>query len=73
MRALISTLDPRANGYRVAQVASQDFPVAVGLFWVDCSDDVVSDLWYYDPEDQTIKEIPVVTVNQPSTTGSQNL
>lgn len=57
MKALISCIEPREAGYRVAQV-EQDanvFPVAHGLFWVDCADDVVADYFWYDPQDQTIK------------------
>jgi hypothetical protein len=73
MRALISTLEPRETGFRVAQVQSQDFPVAAGLFWVDCSDDIVADQWYYDAAEQTFKEIPAIPIIQPNTTGSQNL
>lgn len=36
------------NSARVAQVEDLDFPVAPPLFWVDCADDVVADLWYFD-------------------------
>lgn len=60
MKALISTTEPRETGFRVAQV-EQDaniFPVAEGLFWVPCANDVVADQFWYDPVDQTIKAIP---------------
>jgi len=59
MKALISTIEPRETGYRVAQV-EQDaniFAVAEDLFWVDCADDIVQDLFWYDPTDQTIKPL----------------
>jgi hypothetical protein len=60
--ALISTIEPRETGYRVAQVEpiSQTFPVAEpAMFWTPCADDVVQDKFWYDPADQTIKPIPV--------------
>ena len=61
-KALISTVEPRESGYRVAQVedANNVFEVAPGLMWVDCADDVVADQFWYDPSDQLIKANPVV-------------
>jgi hypothetical protein len=56
-QALISTVEPRANGYRVAQVEENSFPVADTLFWVECSDDIVADQHYYDPADETLKPL----------------
>jgi hypothetical protein len=60
MKALISTIEPRQTGFRVAQVApdNKTFPVADGLFWVDCADDVVADQFWYDPNDQEVKPFP---------------
>lgn len=60
MKALISTIEPRETGYRVAQVTYDDqvFEVADVLFWVDCADDVIADQYWYDPSDQTIKPFP---------------
>ena len=59
-QALISTIEPRETGYRVAQVVaeSQIFPVSPELFWTPCADDVVQDEFWYDPSDQTIKIFP---------------
>lgn len=61
-QALISTIEPRETGYRVAQIVAEGetFPVATDFFWVACADDVVADKFWYDPQDQTthIKEIP---------------
>jgi hypothetical protein len=67
-QALISTIEPCETGYRVAQVISfgETFPVAVDLFWTTCSDDVVQDKFWYDPQDQTIKIIPVPPLPTPS-------
>ena len=59
MKALISPIEPRQIGYRVAQVEEQEFEVAPPLFWVDCAEDVRADQFWYDPADQTIKPIPV--------------
>lgn len=66
-KALISTVEPRESGYRVAQVedAANTFEVAPSLFWVDCADDVVADQFWYDPEDEIIKANPVVVVEEP--------
>jgi hypothetical protein len=58
-QALISIVEPRANGYRVAQVDETAFPVADTLFWIECSDDIVADQYYYDPADETIKPLRV--------------
>lgn len=62
MKALISTLEPRLTGYRVAQTSYDDqvFPVADTLFWVDFPNDldtmlVPLDYYWYDPNDETIK------------------
>lgn len=52
MKALISKLEPRENGYRVAQVEQDDniFGVAADLFWVDCPEECEADKWYYSPD-----------------------
>jgi hypothetical protein len=75
MKALISTVEPRETGYRVAQVEQDEniFAVAEGLFWVDCADDVVADQFWYDPIDETIKPIPAPVVEQPVSQGAQDL
>ena len=76
MKALISTIEPRETGYRVAQVETDAniFPVAEALFWTPCADDVVADKFWYDPTDNTIKAIPEPIVpTQPSTEGAQTL
>ena len=36
------------NSDRVADVVDAEFPVAEPLFWLDCSDNVVANEWYYD-------------------------
>lgn len=60
MKALISSIELVETGYRVAQVTepNQIFPVAEGMFWVDCTDDVLADQFWYDPTTKNILEIP---------------
>ena len=65
MQALISTIEPRQTGYRVAQVVADNetFPVADTMFWTAFPfnfdpDLVPQDKYWYDPSDQTIKPIP---------------
>ncbi len=58
MKALISPIEPRQTGFRVAQVEINEFDVAEPLFWVDCADEVQADQYWYDPNDATIKPIP---------------
>ena len=76
MKALISTVEPRETGYRVAQVEQDEniFPVAEALFWADCAEDVIADEFWYDPLDQTIKAVPQLEPQiQPSSQGAQDL
>jgi hypothetical protein len=58
-KALISPIEPRQSGYRVAQVEQESFEIAEPLFWVDCADDVKPDQYWYDIADRTIKPVPV--------------
>lgn len=63
MKALISPneilyLPNNETGQRVAEVSETAFEVATPLFWVACADDVMPDVWYYDPTDQQIKLVP---------------
>jgi hypothetical protein len=65
MKALISTIEPRLIGYRVAEVVADGatFPVAETLFWTDFPSDldlalVPQDQYWYDPSNSTIKLIP---------------
>jgi hypothetical protein len=80
MKALISPNEPVSTGYRLAEVREQSFDVAEPLFWIDCGENIIADVYYYDPADQTIKETPIAPFqnmeaapNQPAGTGSQTL
>ena len=59
-KALICPNEPVPNGFRIAQVETETniFSVADPLYWMDCADEVVADFWYFDTNDQTIKEVP---------------
>lgn len=78
MKALISSIEPREAGYRVAQVEQDEnvFAVANGMFWVDCPDDLTADSKWFDPADSSFKEFPVVeqvAITQPAVHGAQTL
>lgn len=60
MKALISTYENN----RVAQVAETEFPVADGLFWIDCPDDCAADTWLYVDGVLSPKPAPAPTVPQ---------
>lgn len=57
-KALISINEPRNTGYRVAQVviSGEEFPVGEGLYWLDCGDNIVADLFWLDTIDSTFKD-----------------
>ena len=62
MKALISSIEPRKTGYRVAQVTYDDqtFPLAETMWWVDFppeldAEQVPMDAYWFDPSDETIK------------------
>ena len=55
------TYSDGSSGYRVAQVepAENIFPVADPTYWIDCDDAVNSGQYWFDPSDNTIKQIPI--------------
>jgi hypothetical protein len=77
-KALISPMEPRESGYRVAEVIDQEFPVSLPLYWVDCADDIVADEYWYNPENNEFVLFPVPDpvapdANQPISVGAQTL
>jgi hypothetical protein len=76
MMALISTIEPRETGFRVAEVVSAGniFPVAPAFKWHPCPDYVIVDQYWFDAVSGDFLEIPtpVLDNNQPTTTGSQD-
>jgi hypothetical protein len=53
MRSIKTTIE---NCTRVADVCSQEFPVASPLFWVDCPDNAAADVWAY--KEGVVFELP---------------
>jgi hypothetical protein len=52
MKALVAPNEKRTDyqgnvGDRIAQVEQNEFPVGSPLFWTDCPDDCVADVWWY--------------------------
>lgn len=67
-KALISSNEPVVNfngtsGYRVAEVTDTAFEVTPALFWVDCPDDCVADLWFYNTANDTCEPKPIQIEN----------
>lgn len=56
--ALVCPNEPVAGGYRIAQVESEIFPVGEPTYWLQCSDDVVADFWYFDCDTDSPKLTP---------------
>ena len=76
MNALISPLEPREEGYRVAEVAQNTFDVASPFFWVECSDSIVADMYWYNPENSQFVLVPEPEPEiqeQPISQGAQTL
>lgn len=57
-KALISTIERRESGYRVAQVANEAFAVADAFIWVSCEDNIEADKYWYDDMNGTFNLIP---------------
>jgi hypothetical protein len=67
-KALISPnehvdIDDEHIGYRVAEVTNGEFEVASPLFWIDCPDGCLADIWYYNTES---KECLIKPNNEPT-------
>lgn len=72
--ALISPIEPRETGYRVAEVANAPFEVAPPLFWVECADDIVADVYWYDFSNGAFVLVPTPPEpEQPTVSGAQTL
>jgi len=66
-----------ANAQRVAEVATNTFPIAEPLFWVECADNVIADEYYYDSVTLAIVKVPppapIPVEDQPVSQGTQSL
>ena len=61
MKALISPNEPVSTGYRVAEFADAEFPVAAPLFWLEVAAlDGDCGSYYYDPPSEQVLPVPVV-------------
>lgn len=67
--ALICPNEPMNGGYRIAQVESEIFPVGDPTYWLECSDEVVADVWYFDQS----RNIPAPITQAPFTSGVQSV
>jgi hypothetical protein len=73
MKALISKIEPRITGYRVAQVEPNNkiFEVNSDFMWVDCPNTITADNVWYDPTTSEFKDFPVIVA--PALTPQQKL
>jgi len=80
MKALISPNEVRYDylgnaGIRVADVSVNGFEVAPPLYWIDCPDNCVPDLWWI--YQNNLEEIPQPPIEpelpQPISQGTQTL
>ena len=55
---LVYSYDDVLLGERIVQVGASSFPVASPLFWVECSDEVIADAWYYQTETSSCQLVP---------------
>lgn len=74
------------GGQRVAEVHPLGFDVAQPLFWVDCTDEVSCEGWYWDSNSKTLTQKPAdvpgptvdalsipAAADQPAASGAQTL
>lgn len=59
MYALISPLEDRASGFRLAQIEPEPFVIAEPFFWVECDESVTVETHFYDPAAKAVLAIPV--------------
>jgi len=58
--ALVVLQEPRATGWRIAQVCAAPFPVADGLVWHEVPNNVTENDWFWDGS--TAQPVPAVIV-----------
>jgi len=63
MKALISKNEPVADGFRIAQVAQNIFPVAAPMCWVDCDATISADKHHYRKHDGAFVETPEAQID----------
>lgn len=67
-KSLIDPMTKVADGFRVAEVCDVTFEVAEPYFWRDCGDEIVADVYYYNPETNEFAPVP-----EPTPTGGPTL
>lgn len=62
MQALVSKIEAREGGFRVAQVVAEDatFDVTNDFIWIACDETVIADKFWYDITNDTFNLIPVI-------------
>lgn len=45
-------------GERIAEVSDNEFPVALPLYWIDCDNNVIAELYYFDTTTDLCELIP---------------
>lgn len=62
MQALVSKIEPREGGFRVAQVVAEGatFDVTDDFIWVACDETIIADKFWYDIANDTFNLIPVI-------------
>lgn len=79
--ALVCKNEPREQGYRVAEIvdALPSFEPSPDHQWIECADDLVADVKWFDPSDNTYKDFPLPpepdlkSAEQPKTIGTQEI
>lgn len=62
--ALIAPNEVSGEGYRVAQVETQSFDVALPLYWKQCEDNITTNYWF-NPNTEAFIEFPASPVITP--------
>jgi len=76
---LVCKNEPREQGYRCADVYDTiPWDAAPEHMWIECPDDFLVDSKWFDPIDNTFKDLPFfpkidLTENQPKTEGTQTI
>jgi hypothetical protein len=64
MKALIDPNESKKTGYRVCQIHETGFEVCDPLFWVDCDDTIIADLYWFNPIDNSFNKFSIEELNE---------
>ena len=62
--ALIAPNEISGEGYRVAQIETQSFEVALPLYWKECENTVTTNYWF-DPNTESFISFPEPIIIKP--------